>query len=186
MENEPSLEVVQKALRKVLAAIEGSGFKAVAIGPMAHFAWGVKQAPSGVTLLLPTGEAQREAILGASRGEGLQQAPGGGPLNLQFTDAKLGGTATVDLLEASTPFHRKVIERAQPGDVLRIQLQTATCEDLILMLAGSTVPADRETLIELLRGHAARIDPAYIKKEAEAAGIFDKVKSAWQEAKARG
>jgi hypothetical protein len=153
---------------------------------MAHYSWGAQKVPTGANLLLPTGEAQREAILGASRGEGLQQAPGGGPLNLRYTDAKLGGTATVDLLEATTPFHKKVIERAQPGSILKIQLQTATCEDLILLLASSADPADRETIIELLRGNAGRIDPAYIKKEAEAAGIFDKVKSAWQEAKARG
>src|SRR5258706_15693528 len=118
---DPSAEVVSKALRKVLAAIEGSGFKAVAIGAIAHQAWGSKKAPQGVDLLLSTGEAQREAILGAARGEGLQMVPGGGPLNLRFTDAKIGATATVDLVECATPFQKQVLTRAQPGVTLQVQ-----------------------------------------------------------------
>ena len=186
MENEPSVEILQKALRKILAAIEGSGFKAVAIGGIAHQAWGSKMAPMGVDLLVTSGEAQRESIRGAARGEGMQQIAGAGPMNFRFPDAKLGGSADVTLMESTTPYLAKVIERAKPGIVLRMQMQTASLEDLILLRATSPQPSDRESIIELLRGHAARIDPAYIKKEAEAAGIFDKVKSAWQEAKSRG
>jgi hypothetical protein len=53
----------------------------------------------------------------------------------------------------------------------------ATCEDLILL------GADRAVLVELLRHNAGRIDGAYLKREAEAAGIFNEVKLAWQQAK---
>jgi hypothetical protein len=176
-------ELVLKALRKIVAAIEGFGHKPVAIGALARQSWGAKRAAPGVELLLPTGEAQRETILSGARGEGLQQVPGGAPLSLHYTDAKIGGTTTVDLLEASTPFLKKVIARAQEGRVLQVLMRVATCEDLILLGAGSTLPADREGIVDLLRGNAGRIDAAYIKQEAEAAGIFDKVKSAWQEAK---
>ena len=40
----------------------------------------------------------------------------------------------------------------------------ATCEDLIIL------GADRAVIVELLRGYAERIDGAYLKREAEAAG----------------
>jgi hypothetical protein len=179
----PPPEVLAKGLRKVLAAIEGSGFKAAAIGDTAHQSWGTKAAPQRVELLISSTEAQRETVLGAARGEGLQQAPGGGPLNLQFTDAKVGKTAPVTLLEAGTPYLKQVLTRAQPGAVFQVQVRVATCEDLILLRAGSSAPADRESVIELLRGTAGRIDGAYLKKEAEANGVFDQLKAAWQLAK---
>ncbi|HEV3028831.1 MAG TPA: hypothetical protein VG457_14730 [Planctomycetota bacterium] len=179
----PPPEVLAKGLRKVLAAIEGSGFKAAAIGDTAHQSWGSKAAAQRVELLISSTEAQRETVLGAARGEGLQQAPGGGPLQLQFTDAKVGKTAPVTLLEAATPYLKQVLTRAQPGAVFQVQVRVATCEDLILLRAGSSAPGDRDSVIELLRGTAGRIDGAYLKKEAEANGVFDQLKAAWQQAK---
>lgn len=186
MDSAPSPEVLAKALRKVLAAIEGSGFKAAAIGQIGAQAWGSKRPVTRVELLISSGEAQRETVLGAARGEGLQQAPGGGPLNLQFTDAKLGSTGPVDLIEAVTPFHKQILTRAQPGAALQVQVRAATGEDLILLRAGSTAPADREVVVDLLRLTAGRMDAAYLKKEAEAAGVFDNLKIAWQLAKQQG
>ncbi len=165
-----------KALRKVTSAAGGLGFKAVAIGAVAHQAWGSKREVPGLDVLVSTGPEQRESLLSAARGEGLQQSPGK-PLSLRYTDAKLGATATVDLTEASTPFHAQVIARAQRGDVLSVDMLVATCEDLIVL------GADRAILVELLRHNAGRIDGAYLKKEAEAAGVFAEVKLAWQQAK---
>src|SRR6188508_2630294 len=112
-------EVMTKALRKVTSAAGGLGFKAVAIGAVAHQAWGVKREPSSVDVLISTGPEQRESFLSAARGEGLQQSPDG-PLRLRYTDAKLGATGTVDLTESTTPFHAQVIARAQRGDVLSV------------------------------------------------------------------
>src|SRR5436190_3711211 len=169
MDASPSPEVLAKALRKILAAVEGSGFKAAAVGEIGHQAWGSKTAARRVELLISSTEPQRESVLGAARGEGLQQAPGGGPLQLRYADAKLGGTAPVDLIEAATPYQKQVLTRAQPSAVLQVQIRVATCEDLILLRAGSTQPGDRDSVIELLRGAAGRIDGAYLKKEAEAA-----------------
>jgi hypothetical protein len=172
-------EAMPKALRKIAAAVEGLGHKAVVIGTLAHRAWGSKREAAGVELLVSSDPAHREAILSAARGEGLQQSPDG-PLRLQYTDAKLGATATVDLVEARTPFHAQVIGRAQRGNILQTGALVATCEDLILLAS------DRGVIVELLRGNAGRIDGAYLKREAEAAGIFDRVKLAWQEAKQQG
>jgi hypothetical protein len=186
METPVHPDVVLKALRKVVAAIEGVGHKPVAIGAVARRTWGAKQEPQSVELLLPTGEPQRAGILSAARGEGLQQVPGGSPLSLRYTDAKLGGAADVALVEAATPLHQRVIERAQRGPALAVQMLVATCEDLILMAAASGTPADRESIVQLLRHNAGRIDAPYIKREAEAQGVFDRVKSAWQEAKQQG
>jgi hypothetical protein len=179
----PSAELLATALRKILAAIEGSGVKAVAVGEIGHQVWGSRQAARRVELLLSSGELQRETILGAARGEGLQQMPGAGPLNLQFTDPRLGGTTVVDLVETVTPFHKKVFTRAQPGVFLEVRVRVATCEDLILLRAGSPLPADRESVIELLRLNGAGIDAAYLKETAKATGVFDQLKSTWQQAK---
>ncbi|HZE98400.1 MAG TPA: hypothetical protein VE981_15315 [Planctomycetota bacterium] len=186
MDAPPSPDVVQKALRKALAAIEGSGFKGVAFGGVARVAWGSKLPIAVAELLLTSGEAQRETIRGAVRGEGLQQIQDAGPLSFRYTDAKLGGSTPVELLESSTPLHKQILSRVQPGAYHQLSMSVPTCEDTILLLAASPVPADREGVIELLRGHAGRIDAAYIKQQGEANGIFDKVKSAWQEAKQRG
>lgn len=186
MNTAPSPEVLSKALRKILAAIEGTGFKAAAIGEIAHQAWGSQQAAQRIELLVSSTAAQQETILGAARGEGLQQAPGGRPLNLQYTDAKAGGTAAVDLIEAATPYLKQVLSRAQPGDVFRVNMRVASCEDLILLRAGSTLPADVDRVVELLRRATGKIDGAYLKKEAETAGVFDQVKAAWQQAKKQG
>src|SRR6185503_6568744 len=95
-------EVMTKALRKVTAAAGGLGLKAVAIGAVAHQAWGSKREIPGVDVLISSGPEKRESFLSAARGEGLQQSPDG-PLRLKYTDAKLAATATVDITEASTP-----------------------------------------------------------------------------------
>jgi hypothetical protein len=168
--------VMTKALRKITAAAGGLGFKAVAIGAAAHQAWGAKREIPGLDVLVSSGPDKRESLLSAARGEGLQQSPDS-PLRMQYTDAKLAATVTVAITEASTPFHAQVLTRAQRGDVLSVGMLVATCEDLILL------GADRAVLVDLLRHNAGRIDGAYLKKEAEAAGVFNEVKLAWQEAK---
>ena len=165
-----------KGLRKVTAAAGGLGLKAVAIGAVAHRARGATREATGLDVLVSSGPEQRDSVLSALRGEGLQQSPDG-PLRLRYTDAKLAATVTVDLTEASKPFHSQVIARAQRGDVLSVEMLVATCEDLILL------GADRAVLVELLRHNAGRIDGAYLKREAELAGVFDEVKQAWQQAR---
>jgi hypothetical protein len=186
MNTPPSSELLSKALRKVLAAIQGTGFKAAAVGDIAHQAWGSLRPAQRLELLISSTDAQLEAVLSAARGEGLQAAPAGGPLNLQYTDAKAGGTAAVDLIAAATPFLKQVLTRAQPGDVLQVRVHVATCEDLILLRAASAQPAEVDRIAELLRGSAGKIDGAYLKKEAQAAGVFDLLKAAWQRAKQEG
>ncbi len=183
MEAPPSADLLLRTLRKITAALQGVGHKPVAIGDLAQLAWGSKRAPRGVQLLVQTGESHRGAILSAARGEGLQQEPGPSPLSLKYTDAKLGGSAAIDLVEASTPFHKQVIGRAQPADVLQVYMPLATVDDVILLGVASPHPEDRGVVVELLRSNAGRIDAGYLKKEAEAAGTFDRLKVAWQEAR---
>jgi hypothetical protein len=179
--------IVVRALNKVTAALSGLRFKYAAIGAAAHHAWGSKREVAGVELLAAIGD-KGDTLLGAARGEGLQPAEGpAGALRFRYTDARLGSAATtVEILDTSTPFLQRVLARAQPGNVLQVPMPLATLEDVILLRTTSDVPDHRESVIELLRGHAARIDGAYLKKEAEAAGSFDKLKSIWQEAKKQG
>lgn len=182
----PSIELVAKALRKIMAAVEGTKQKAVALGAIGRCAWGSGAAPGGVELLIGENAEAREQLLSAARGEGLQMVPGGSPLQLRYADAKIGGSAPVELREASTPLLRRVFERAQQGVSLRVPMLVATCEDLILISAASGTPADHDAIVDLLRHNAARIDGAYLKNEAQAAGSFDRVKTAWAAAKSQG
>jgi hypothetical protein len=172
-------EVITKAIRKTLAAIEGMGHKAVAMGPVACQAWGSRIPAQSVDLLTSSNATQRDSILGAARGEGLQQVTGK-PLGLRYADAKLNAAVEVSIVEASTPVHKRILERAQRLPVSQVQMFLAPAEELIIALAATP---DREALVELLRAAAARIDGAALKRDAEAAGVFDKVKAAWQEAR---
>lgn len=183
MDAAPPIEVVLKGLRKIVAALQGVGHPPVAIGDLAQKTWGSKREPRGVHLLVPSGEAQRGAILSAARGEGIQQVPGAAPLSLTYADTKLGASTSIDLFEAATPFLKQVIGRAQPAEVLQVYMPTASVDDVILQGVASGDAGDRAAVVELLRANAGRIDAAYLKKEAESAGTFDKLKSAWQEAR---
>jgi hypothetical protein len=179
MNTSPTPDVLLKSLRKITAALQGVGHPPVAIGDLAQSAWGASRQPRSVQLMVPSGEAHRDAILSAARGEGIQQEPGAGPLKLKYTDAKSGGSAGIDLLEASTPFHKQVMGRAQPAEVLQVYMPLASVDDVILL----SIYSDPAAVVELLRANAGRIDPAYLKKEAEAAGTFNQLKLAWQEAR---
>ncbi len=192
MDTSPPTEITLKALRRMLSALEGVRRPHALIGSLAHKAWGCASALSGVQLLMPSGEDHRGAILGAARGEGFRQAPDGttpasaGSVRMSYADAKLGASADVDLLEAATPYLKQVLSRAERRPVFGVEVPVATCEDLILMRAGSSDAADFEEVIGLLRSNAGRVDAAYLKREAEAAGVFAGLKRAWQEAKQRG
>ena len=105
----PSPELVQKALRKIMAAAGGVRQKAVAVGATAGLAWGATGRPEGIEILLADGDPAHELILSAARGEGLQQGPGGAPLQLRYADARFDGSVPVRLLEASTPFLKRVL-----------------------------------------------------------------------------
>ncbi|MBI4564110.1 MAG: hypothetical protein HY716_05385 [Planctomycetes bacterium] len=184
-------EVISKGLRRIVLALQGLGHPPVVIGALAHQAWGAKREPGGIELLISSGETQRDLIFSAARGEGLQQAaedpvralPEQVTLHLRYTHAKLGISVGLTLFETVTPSQKQMFSRAQRGLVHQMKLRVATCEDLILLLADSRVPADREIVVGLLRANAGGIDAQYLKREAEAARIFDKVKSAWQEAR---
>jgi hypothetical protein len=185
-EDKVASEVLGKALRKIVAAIQGLGFKSVVIGDVAHLSWGSRMPVRGIEILLAIGQTQRETMVSAARGEGLFPASDRGPLCLRFIDPKLGMTADVELIEATFPYHREVIARAKPDFVLGTELRVASCEDLIVLRARSKEPGHRESVIDLLRICANRIDSGYLKRAAQAFGVLDRLKSAWQEAKTPG
>ncbi len=184
-------DIVLKTLRRMLAALNGMGHEPALIGALAHNAWGCASPIREVQLLTPSTEAQRPGILGAARGEGFKQSDGAAPVSassfrLSYPDAKLAATGELAVFEAVTPYLKQVIGRAKKRPVFGVEVTLASVEDLILMRAGSADAADQEDVIGLLRAGAGGLDAAYLKKEAEAAGVFDAVKRAWQEAKKRG
>jgi len=172
-------ELLQKALRKITAALKGLGRGSAVIGDLAHRSYGIPLEPRAVEVLVPAAD---ETLLSAARGEGLRTTDDA--LLLRWHDAAVAAAADVRLLEASTPRLARVLDRARPADILGVGVPVASCNDLILLRAGSADPADRKMLVELLRHGAGRIDPPLLKKEAEEAGVFDALRSAWQEARA--
>ncbi len=182
-------DVLYQGLRKMCMALQGMRRNPVVIGALAQQAWGVAAEAVGVDLLIPAGEEHRQSIFGAARGEGIQQATETPILTrdktatLRFKYREAGGEVGIDLLEASTPYLAQVHKRASERGVMKLPLPTATVEDLILMRALSGLAADHAAMVALLRHHAGRMDAPYVKKEAEAAGVMDKVKAAWGEAR---
>lgn len=170
-------ELLQKALRKISAAHKGLGRASAVVGDLAHRACGVPVEPRAVELLVPAAD---ETLLSAARGEGLRTTDN--PLLLRWHDAALNASADVRLLEAKTPLLTRALGRAQPGDILGVGVPVAGCNDLVLLRAGD--PGDRGTLVALLRHGAGRLDAPLLKKEAEEAGLFAAIKSAWQDARA--
>jgi hypothetical protein len=182
LDKPPTPEVLAEALSKILAAIRRSNVKAAAVGEIAFQIWGSKRPAQRVELLISSGFSQRETVLGAARAEGFQQAPNRGPLNLRFPKPELGCAAPLDLVEATNPFQKQVLNRAQPGSIFEIEIPIATREDMVLLRVGSEIPADRERVVELLRDTQG-MDAGYLKKEAMAGGLMDALKDAWTQAK---
>ena len=58
-----------------------------------------------------------------------------------------------------------------------------TCEDLAVMFAGSDRSDDRDSVITLLHANINTIDAAYLRKEAQTAGVFEQLKEAWAKVK---
>lgn len=183
MESNPRTDAFTRAFRKILAAIQGVGLRAAVIGPLARQAWGTKDDPDAIDLLIPEIGPSRDALAGAARGEGFQETPDPELIRYRYVDTRSGTAVDVRLQQASTPLLQQLHGRAQTAEVLQTGAPLAGCEDLILLLAASPDPAHHSAIVELLRCTAGRMDPAYLKAEAEKAGTFDRVKSAWQEAK---
>ena len=181
----PTEATLSLALRKIVSAIEGSGFKWTAIGDIGHLSWGFTDHPIvDIELIVGFGEKQAEQLLSAARGEGLYMASSGaGSYSLRFVDKKMGTTANVEIIQAMTPVYREMLNRAKPDFVLNTQVRVASCEDLIVLRTGSEEPGHRDSVIHLLRTCAARIDPTYLKAVAQKFDVLEELKSAWQEAK---
>ena len=111
----------------------------------------------------------------------MDQAPGQGPLRLKGSDGK--GIVELDFREASGPYPKEVLSRAEPRPVLGVEIRVARCEDLILYWSSADLPGSADRIVELLRVCAGSIDAAYLKKQAEAAGVFDRLKECWKRAK---
>lgn len=169
----PPQATVTQALRKIVAAVEGSGFKYAVVGHVGCLAHGSKQPARFIELIVAFEGPQRESVLSAARGEGLQPAADDEPLHLQFDGIP------VHLRQANSPYHKQVISRAQPAQALQVRVRIAAVEDLMILIAAG----DHARTVDLLRANSSTLDAGYLKKEAAAAGVFDWIRAAWGEAK---
>lgn len=177
-----------EAVRKMLMALQGLKRNPAALGSVAHRAWGVEGDVDVIRFLVAPGAEHRTSILGAARGEGFRHEAepvttegGVSTLHLTFANPKHGPEpAAVEIIEASSPGLAQVLGRLQERGVFGGPVPVASVEDLVLLAAAAS---DTRALVGLLRANAARMDAAYVKKEAETAGLFDRVKAAWAEAK---
>lgn len=170
-----SQAALAEALKKFLTVLQKVRYQAVVIGDAAFRAYGAAREPRVLELLMATNEKQRAAILIAAKAQGFAalEAP---PNWLRFKT----GDAEIRILEATTPFHRTLMSRAMPEKVLGIWSLVATPEDLILHRVASELASDKESVIELFKLKADKLDPDYLKQQAETAGTFDRVKAAWK------
>jgi hypothetical protein len=175
--------MVADALWKILEAIDSTGFQVAAIGEVGYQAWDPSRQATRIEVLVSSTASQRETILAAARAAGFQPSPAGRPLSLRWVEAETNRAAAVDLIEAATPFLKQVIARAQPREVFQGQFPCVSCEDLVVMFAGSDRSDDRDSIIGLLHANINNIDAAYLRKEAQTAGVFEQLKEAWAKAK---
>lgn len=163
------------ALKKLLSVLQKVRYQAVVIGDAAHRAHGSAREPRVLELMMATNEKQRAAIVTAAKAQGLLslEAP---PNWMRFK----AGDVEIRILEASTPFHRSLLSRAMPEQVMGVWSLVASPEDLILRRAGSDLPADKESVIEMFKLKEGKLDPDYLQAQGEAAKIFDRVKLFWK------
>lgn len=167
-----------EAFNKLVAALKRVRQQAVAVGDAAHRALGSDRDVSALDFLTNTNQKQRQAIIAAAQKEGM--TPGEdkeGQIRLNYKGVP------IRLVESASAFQRQVLARAVPGVVIGVRSLVATPEDLILMRAASDSPGHRESVVALMKIHAGKLDPDYLKAQAEAAGIFDRIKALWREAK---
>jgi hypothetical protein len=182
----PTPEMVADALWKMLEAIDTTGFQVAAIGEVGYMAWDPNRQATKIELLVSSTASQRETLLAAARAQGFQPSPAGRPLSLRWiVESEPGRAAAVDLVEAATPFLKQVLTRAQTREVFQGQFPCVSCEDLVVMFAGSDRADDRDSIITLLQANIATIDHAYLRKEAQTAGVFEELKEAWAKAKSQ-
>ncbi len=181
----PTPEMVADALWKILEAIDGTGFSVAAIGEVGYQAWDPARQATKIELLVSSTASQRETLLAAAKAHGFQPSPTGRPLSLRWVvDSEPGRAAPVDLVEAANnPFLKQVLARAQPREVFQGQFPVVSCEDLVVMFSGSDRSDDRDSVIGLLQANISNIDAAYLRKEAQTAGVFEQLKEAWAKAK---
>lgn len=182
----PPEPLLARALQKLLKAIEGSGFKCAVVGDVGGRAYGSTLPLRRLELLVSFEGPQRDNVLSAARAEGFQPAPDDEPLHFQHVDDARGDVARVDILQAVSPFQRQVLARSQASAILGTPTRVATCEDLILLRAGTKSLADWRRVVELLRVTSGTLDGVYLKKEAEANRVFNRVKAAVQQSRAQG
>jgi hypothetical protein len=181
----PTPEMVADALWKILEAIDGTGFSVAAIGEVGYQAWDPARQATKIELLVSSTASQRETLLAAAKAHGFQPSPAGRPLSLRWiVDSEPGRAAPVELIEAANnPYLKQVLARAQPREVMQGQFPVVSCEDLVVMFAGSDKSDDRDSVIGLLQANISSIDAAYLRKEAQTAGVFEELKEAWSKAK---
>ena len=179
----PTPEMVADALWKILEAIDTTGFQVAAIGEIGYLAWDPSRQPNKIEILVSSTASQRETLLAAARALGFQPSLNGRPLSLRWVEADSGRVAPVDIVEAATPFLKQVLSRAQPREVFQGHFPVVTCEDLVVMFAGSERSDDRDSVITLLQANINSIDVAYLRKEAQTAGVFEQLKEAWAKVK---
>jgi hypothetical protein len=179
----PTPEMVADALWKILEAIDTTGFQVAAIGEVGYQAWDPSRQAHKIEILVSSTASQRETLLAAARAQGFQPSPSGRPLSLRWVEAESNRVAPVDIVEAATPFLKQVLSRAQPREVFQGHFPVVSCEDLVVMFAGSDRSDDRDSVITLLQANINSIDAAYLRKEAQTAGVFEQLKEAWAKVK---
>jgi hypothetical protein len=167
-------------------ALAGAGIRFALIGGAALAAWGRTRATGDVDILIglgPEGESPEDRLKRAMNA--LREA---GFAHLERADRRRIGDQTIlhfwfplreqglsirlDIIQASGPDSREVLDRAVMRKVDGFSLPVASCEDLVLLKLAAGRPVDLADARDLLAVNRDALDQAYLQSRAARKGLL--------------
>lgn len=88
-----------------------------------------------------------------------------------YTDSEISLDVFIDIVLVKTDFQRQILSRKNSFDFFGINLNVASCEDLILLKILSGRPIDIYDATGLIQENNKELDRAYLKNCSEKLGI---------------
>jgi len=171
-------DIVLEVASRTAALLQSRGVDFALIGGLALQPWGRIRSTLDVDMVVFIPEANQPDFQDALVAAGFRLRTAA-PVRLEHVSllqsvlphAASGLDIRVDFIFASSPFHRRILERKVTVAINDHAFPVASCEDLILLKLLGGRPIDRVDASELCQLNAADLDVAYLREQATALGI---------------
>ena len=185
-------EALLETVRHLWRTLHPTGVQMAIIGGIALSMWEHLRATKDADVLVAIEPDAIPEILAALRQAGIRtihdppmlDLGGTRILQLEFEPPEAFVDIRIDLLIASSEFHREALARSVPVELpgCDVSIQVVACEDLILLklLAGRVI--DRSDVAYLLRYNRDSLDLAYLLSWSETLKLTADLVRIWEEA----